>query len=468
VGRETVLKLCTKVASATFLLALMPTFEARAERLLPPCPVDINTPWRDCHGTWTEPNGGTYVGEFKDGKYNGQGTLTLPDGIKYVGEFKDGKLNGQGTRTKPDGRKYVGEFKDGKLNGLGTHTWPDGTTHVGEYIGDLPNGQGTLTFPDGAKYVGEFKDGKRNGQGTLTLSDGAKYVGEFKDGKRNGQGTYTFPNGESFVGEYRDGKRNGQGTNTWPNGEKYVGEYRDGVPNGQGTLTAPNGEKYVGEFKDGKRNGQGTITWLNGEKYVGEWKDNKRNGRGTRYSSDGTVNQFGVWKDDILVVSFAENSSNKAITSALGLLEKTDGYLPLILLAIAPITAIAAIFLMKDRTEPSIRVSSPKAPETELEDAQRPQLIALLENLYDGFLKMNYQEKVLYVAASVIALMLIFPPTNKFDSYGHLTTSYDYIFSLPDRVFINIQVLLIQWLGVSLIAAILYFAASKKKNKVSN
>ncbi len=36
-------------------------------------------------------------------------------GDKYVGEFKDGKRNGQGTATSADGRKLIGEWKDGKL-----------------------------------------------------------------------------------------------------------------------------------------------------------------------------------------------------------------------------------------------------------------------------------------------------------------------------------------------------------------
>ena len=34
-------------------------------------------------------------------------TYTYPDGGKYVGKFKDGKKNGQGTFTFPDGRKYM-------------------------------------------------------------------------------------------------------------------------------------------------------------------------------------------------------------------------------------------------------------------------------------------------------------------------------------------------------------------------
>jgi len=38
---------------------------------------------------------------------------------KYVGEYKDGKRNGQGTVTWSDGKNYIGEFKDGKFMGNG-------------------------------------------------------------------------------------------------------------------------------------------------------------------------------------------------------------------------------------------------------------------------------------------------------------------------------------------------------------
>ena len=39
---------------------------------------------------------------------------TYPDGGKYVGRWKDDKRNGQGTFTYPDGGKYVGRWKDDK------------------------------------------------------------------------------------------------------------------------------------------------------------------------------------------------------------------------------------------------------------------------------------------------------------------------------------------------------------------
>ena len=65
-------------------------------------------------GTYTFPDGSTYVGEYKGGNRHGQGTYTYPDGRKYVGEYKDGKQHEQGTFTFPDGGKYVGGWRDNK------------------------------------------------------------------------------------------------------------------------------------------------------------------------------------------------------------------------------------------------------------------------------------------------------------------------------------------------------------------
>ena len=61
---------------------------------------------------------------------------------------------------KADKTKYIGQFKDGKFDGQGTYTYGDGTKYIGEFKDGLPNGQGTYTYADGTKYIGEFKDGK--------------------------------------------------------------------------------------------------------------------------------------------------------------------------------------------------------------------------------------------------------------------------------------------------------------------
>ena len=73
--------------------------------------------WRHPKKVWkgfgdkdTQPK---YQGQVKNRKPNGLGVLTFTDGWKYIGEWKDGIYNGQGTRTYPWG-EYVGEWKDGK------------------------------------------------------------------------------------------------------------------------------------------------------------------------------------------------------------------------------------------------------------------------------------------------------------------------------------------------------------------
>jgi hypothetical protein len=72
----------------------------------------------------------------------------------------------------------------------------------------------------------------------------------------------------------------------------------------------------------------------------------------------------------------------------------------------------------------------------------------------------SHQQKILYAAATIIALMLIFPPT-----YGSPFTprnAYDFLFSLPNDAHVNVQLLFIQWFGVCLVAGILYLATAKK------
>ena len=163
--------------------------------------------WTDCFGILTVGSGDwagyKYVGEWRNGKQNGQGTVTFSApsphaGLKYVGEYRDGKPHGQGTLTfsaphKLAGEKQVGEFRNGKLHGQGTLTFSAPHKSAGE------------------KYVGEFRDGKRNGQGTATFSApnkhaGFKYVGEFRNDKYNGQGIGTFAEGRVLEGIWENDK----------------------------------------------------------------------------------------------------------------------------------------------------------------------------------------------------------------------------------------------------------------------
>lgn len=70
----------------------------------PPCPGSYTTgTWTNCIGEITLPGGYTYVGEFRNNKFEGQGTMYTNDGTKYVGEFRDFRPNGQGIEYNADG-----------------------------------------------------------------------------------------------------------------------------------------------------------------------------------------------------------------------------------------------------------------------------------------------------------------------------------------------------------------------------
>ena len=105
------------------------------------CQGNDTARWTNCFGSWTAPNGNRYIGEWKDGKYNGQGIFTFTNADKYVGEFKDSKSNGQGTYTFASGHKYVGEFKDEKFNGQGTFFRADGRIVLADWVEDKLSGR---------------------------------------------------------------------------------------------------------------------------------------------------------------------------------------------------------------------------------------------------------------------------------------------------------------------------------------
>jgi S1-C subfamily serine protease len=176
---------------------------------LPDCPKNV---WHNCFGSQIMSNGDKYIGEFKDGRRNGQGTYYYDEGVYYAGEFKNGKFNGQGTTYYTDGKMKQGIWKDGNFqyaktpNALKKPTRVAGVTN----LPDCPkntwhNCFGTFNYANGKIYVGEFKDGRRNGQGTYYYDEGAYYVGEFKNGKFNGQGTTYFTDGKVEVGIWKDG-----------------------------------------------------------------------------------------------------------------------------------------------------------------------------------------------------------------------------------------------------------------------
>jgi hypothetical protein len=156
-------------------------------------------------GTMVYATGHKFTGEFKDGGRHGDGVLHMPGGRKIVGVWEDNEVK-EGTYTQPDGTTYEGQWMFRERNGQGTLTFPDGRKYIGEFKSGQRHGQGTMIYPDGRKYVGEFNNGERSGLGTMTYADGRKYSGEFKAGERDGHGTMIYPDGKKLEGEFKNGE----------------------------------------------------------------------------------------------------------------------------------------------------------------------------------------------------------------------------------------------------------------------
>jgi hypothetical protein len=160
-----------------------------AQSSLPACQGSDVARWTDCFGSTNRPNNTRYIGEWKDGKYNGAGTLTIGYSTQYI-----------------QSSQYIGQWKDGKRSGLGIQIFFNGTKYSGEYKEDRQHGLGTLTFTNGEVFTGQWKEGSRH-WGSYTTVNSEKYVGEWKGFFRNGKGIAYDSNGSVlYSGDWSDDK----------------------------------------------------------------------------------------------------------------------------------------------------------------------------------------------------------------------------------------------------------------------
>jgi hypothetical protein len=95
-----------------------------AQSNLPPCVGEL-TRWDRCYGTYRahyiELTGfvGKYSGEWVQGKPYGQGVLIMPNQQGYVEASELPKNYGINTKFVSDGGRYIGDFKNGLYDGLG-------------------------------------------------------------------------------------------------------------------------------------------------------------------------------------------------------------------------------------------------------------------------------------------------------------------------------------------------------------
>lgn len=92
---------------------------------------------------WAKSNS-TQVGNWKDNFMHGEGYLHLPNnGMKQKGEFKYNKMVGKG-EIEYKAYTYIGEFVDGKPEGNGKITYANGEVFEG-FIQDNKKIHGSIT-----------------------------------------------------------------------------------------------------------------------------------------------------------------------------------------------------------------------------------------------------------------------------------------------------------------------------------
>ena len=271
-------------------------------------------------------NGDHYVGQVKDGKFNGKGILTYKTGAKYQGEFLNGNRHGSGAINQLNGNSFEGNFINDKRHGKGTLRWVSGSyietdwelgkrVYLDEAIytsldGDISTkGYGTFKEIDGAHYEGEFLDGWITGQGVFTKFDGLRYEGNFTKGYlngpgvkitvtgdyieaefindvANGQGKIYSPDGNYYEGNFEMGFITGKGINEYFDGTRYEGNFDNSVPHGNGEMWFADGSHFVGELSNGNPV-NGKYTWANGDSWQGPMLNLMKHGYGIyTYSPD--------------------------------------------------------------------------------------------------------------------------------------------------------------------------------------
>ena len=142
------------------------------------------------HGRGTEKfaYGDFYVGEFTNGRFEGQGEYIWANGNSYLGEFKNGLQNGYGVwkkqQKKADGEIHEGFFVNGQRDGIGITKFQNGNVYRGYFYKDSRHGYGEMSWIDKrCSYRGQWVSGLQSGLGILEFdSEPDPFFGLFSNG----------------------------------------------------------------------------------------------------------------------------------------------------------------------------------------------------------------------------------------------------------------------------------------------
>ena len=208
------------------------------------------------------PSGELYKGSWNsNNKRHGFGISISSDGnTLFKGKWDCDKIGNYGLFLEKNGDYYLGELKEGKFEGKGELEFQGVSKYKGEFKNDLPEGKGIFEdFENLYKYEGDWVNGCKTGRGVLEFSDGTKYEGEFKNDLYDGIGVLKFNNGNKYEGEFVEGNIKGKGKFFWKDGKKYDGEYEDFMKNGFGKFYWNEEKYYEGQWLNNKQHGKGLI-----------------------------------------------------------------------------------------------------------------------------------------------------------------------------------------------------------------
>merc|ERR1712032_1085154 len=198
-------------------------------------------------------DGRTYIGQWTDGRMDGQGIMEWPSGAKYEGGFKNDMKDGEGTFYLSDNEiQYAGQWCQDKAHGHGKYKHADGSTYDGQWKMAEQNGAGVETEANGAVYQGEFLNGSKHGAGVWKSNDGEEYMGEFQYDRMHGKGSYQFKDGRLYTGQWQIGHMDGEGKMEFPNGDAFEGVYKQDLMHGKGTYIYADGSAHKSEWISGK------------------------------------------------------------------------------------------------------------------------------------------------------------------------------------------------------------------------
>ena len=231
---------------------------------------------------------------------NGYGTFSYKSGAKYMGDFKNGKIQGQGILHFSNGDKYIGQWNNQYRDGQGKLIYKNGDVYQGTFVKNAFHNKGILAYANGDRYEGEFNNGSIEGEGTMAYANGSTYEGFWQGGLRHGQGTLVKDGQVIKEGTWEEDlcltdeePMTTEGLTVEKNLQNCNEEF---CHSGRGIYRYPDGSRYIGDFRSGKPEGEGICYYANGDVYKGQWKNHAPNGEGIYTYTSGRV-MAAIWQN---------------------------------------------------------------------------------------------------------------------------------------------------------------------------